>query len=147
MRREKPWLRTWAGAGHRYGMRKLVKPLLLLARLLVAAQLVLGLLVWSGMTNVTQLHVALGSLFVLDLWALGLIALFALPQRRLPLLTLLMGGVILWFGVAQRTLLVGSAHWAVRIAHLLLSIAALGLVEPLAKAVMQHHARTPAIGD
>lgn len=123
-------------------MRKLVTPLLMIARLLVALQVALGLAIWFGVATVTQAHIALGSLFVLDLWIIALVALFALPRRGLPLLTMLMGGVIIWLGVAQRTMLVGSAHWAVQLAHLLLGVAAMGLVEPLAKAVRNHHAAT-----
>lgn len=116
-------------------MKKIATPLLMVARLLVALQVLLGLAIWFGVTAVTQVHVALGSLFVLDLWILGVVALFALPRRGLPLLTMLMGAVIMWLGAAQRTLLVGSAHWAVQVAHLLLGVSAMGLVEPLAKAV------------
>jgi hypothetical protein len=121
-------------------MRNLIKVLLMLARLLVAVQIVLGLLIWFGNTSsLRQIHIALGSLFVLDLWILGVIALFALSARGLSLLTLLMGGVIMWLGVAQTTLLVGPAHWAVRLVHLLLGVAAMGLVEPLTKALLAHY--------
>ena len=121
-------------------MRNLVKILLMLARLLVTVQLILGLLIWfAQMVSVKQLHIALGSIYVLDLWILGIIALFALSARGLSLLTLLMGGVIMWLGVAQSTLLVGSAHWAVQVLHLLLGVAAMGLVEPLSKALFAHY--------
>jgi hypothetical protein len=121
-------------------MRNLIKALLMLARLLVTVQIVLGLLIWFGNTiSLRQVHIALGSLFVLDLWILGVIALFALSARGLSLLTLLMGGVIMWLGVAQTTLLVGPAHWAVRLVHLLLGVAAMGLVEPLTKALLAHY--------
>ena len=121
-------------------MRNLIKVLLMLARLLVAVQIVLGLLIWFGNTiSLRQIHIALGSLFVLDLWVLGVIALFALSARGLSLLTLLMGGVIMWLGVAQTTLLIGPAHWAVRVLHLLLGVAAMGLVEPLTKALFAHY--------
>lgn len=115
-------------------MRKLVTPFLMVARLLVALQVVLGLCIWFGVATLTQIHIALGSLFVLDVWIIAVIALFALPRRGLPLLTMLMGGIIMWLGVAQRTMLVGSSHWVVQLAHLLLGVSAMGLVEPLAKA-------------
>jgi hypothetical protein len=123
-----------------FGMRNLIKVLRLTARVLVAAQIVLGLLIWFGKISLTQAHIGIGSLFVLDLWALGIIALFALSARGLSLLTLLMGGLIMWLGVAQTTLLVGPAHWAIRILHLLLGISAMGLVEPLTKALLAHYA-------
>lgn len=121
-------------------MRNLVKALLMLARLLVAVQLILGLLIWFGQRiSLTQLHIALGSIFVLDLWLLAVIALFALSARGFSLFTLLLGGVIMWLGVAQRTMLVGDLHWAVRLVHLLIGVSAMALVEPLSKALLTHY--------
>jgi hypothetical protein len=73
-------------------------------------------------------------------WIIAIIALFALSTRTLPLITLLVAGVALWFGMAQTTLLVGSAHWAVRLAHLLVGLATIGRAESLTKAVKRHHA-------
>ena len=120
-------------------MITLVKALLLFARIFLGIQLVLGALLWFGDTSLVQVHVIQGGLFVLVIWILAVIALFALDKRGLPLFTLLMGGVILWFGVAQRTFLVGSAHWTIRVLHLLLGVAVMGLVEPLAKAVLARY--------
>jgi len=125
-------------------MRNLIKTLLMLARLLVAAQVILGLLIWFGKISVTQIHIALGSLFVLDLWLLAVIALFALSARGLSLFSLLLGGVIMWLGVAQRTMLLGSAHWAVQVVHLLLGVSAMGLIEPLTKSLLAHYANRDA---
>jgi hypothetical protein len=124
-------------------MTKLVKVLLMLARLLVVVQLALGLAIWPGGASLAAPHSALGSLFVLDAWIIALIALFALPRRAVPLFTLAFGAVVMWLGMAQMTLLVGSAHWTVRVVHLLLGLALLGLVEMLAKAVRVHRAETP----
>jgi len=121
-------------------MIKLITPLQMLARLLIALQVILGLAIWFGYISVTQIHIALGSLFVLDVWIIALIALFALPRRMLPFITLIMGGIVMWFGVAQRTMMLGELHWAVRVVHLLLGLATMGLVEPLVKAVKQHEA-------
>jgi hypothetical protein len=121
-------------------MRNLVKVLLMLARLLVAAQVILGLLIWFGrMTSIRQLHIALGSIFVLDLWVLAVIALFALSARGLALFTLLLGGVIMWFGTAQMSMLPGDMHWAVQVVHLLLGVSAMALAEPLSKALFAHY--------
>jgi len=120
-------------------MTTFVKALLFFARIFFGIQLVLGALIWFKDTSLVQVHVIQGGLFVLVIWILAIIALFVLDKRGLPLLTLLMGGVILWFGVAQRTFLVGSGHWAIRVLHLLLGVAAMGLVEPLAKAVLARY--------
>jgi len=99
------------------------------------------LCIWFGvLTGAVAFHAAAGSLFVLVLWIIALIALFALPTRGLALFALFWGALVLWFGMAQTTMLVGGAHWAVRLAHLLVGIAALGLIERLAAAVRRHKA-------
>lgn len=124
-------------------MTKLVVILLMLARLLGLILILLGVAIWIGFgRGITNVHAALGSVFVLDVWIVAVIALFVLTARGLPLLVLALGGVVVWFGVAQTTLLVGGAHWAVRLLHLLLGVALLGLVESLGKAVRVHRAAT-----
>jgi hypothetical protein len=117
----------------------------MLARLLGVVLILLGAAIWLGFgRGITPVHAALGSLFVLDVWIVAVIALFVLTARTLPLLVLALGGVVVWFGVAQTTLLVGNAHWAVRVLHLLLGVALLGLVESLGKAVRLHRTATEA---
>ena len=113
----------------------------MLGRLLGVIQILVGLAIWFGFAAGTvAFHMAVGSLFVLVLWIVGLIALFVLDKRGLALFTLLWGGLVLWFGMAQTTLLVGSAHWVIRLAHLLVGMAAIGLVESLGKATKAHYA-------
>ena len=120
-------------------MTKFLTILLMIARLLGVVLLLLGAAIWLGFgTGLTATHAILGSLFVLDAWIIAIIALFALPARALPLLLLALGGVVAWFGGAQTSLLVGTGHWAIRLLHLLLGVAMLGLIEALAKAVRLH---------
>ena len=120
-------------------MSKTVAILQMLARALGAVQILVGLAIWFGLaTAAVTFHSELGSLLVLVVWIIAIIALFALPRRALPLITLLIAGVVLWFGMAQTTLLVGPGHWAIRLAHLLIGLAMLGLAESLAKAVKAH---------
>ena len=122
-------------------MTKTVVVLQMLVRLLGVVQILVGLAIWFGWAKpAVAFHSMVGSLFVLFVWIIAIIALFALSHRGLPLITLLVAGLALWFGMAQTTLLVGSAHWAVRLAHLLVGLATLGLAESLAKAVRRHHA-------
>jgi hypothetical protein len=126
-------------------MQKTLTVLLLLGRLLGVVQIVVGVCLWFGLlAGAVAFHMAVGSLFVLVIWIIFLIALFALPSRGLPLFALLWGALVLWFGMAQTTLLVGSAHWAIRLAHLLVGLAAMGLMERLAKAVKRHKAAQTA---
>lgn len=117
----------------------------MLSRLIGVVQLITGCAIWFGlMPKAVPMHFGLGSLLALVVWIVSLIALFALPKRGLALFTLGWGALMLWFGMAQTTLLVGSAHWAVRVAHLLVGVAALGMVESLAKAVKAHWAARAA---
>jgi hypothetical protein len=115
---------------------------LLAARMLVRIggliQIVLGILIWLGIGVVLQLHMAVGAIFVLGLWIVGIIGLFVLDHRSTPLLVLILGGIILWFGMGQTTMLTGSLHWIVRVLHLLLGIAGIGMGERLAAAVNRH---------
>lgn len=120
-------------------MRKTLTIFIMLARLLGVVQIIVGLGIWFGMFGgAAPIHSILGSLFVLTMWIVAGIALFALPKRGVALFAMLWGGLVLWFGMAQTTLLVGSTHWAIRLAHLLVGVAALGLVESLGKAVKRH---------
>jgi len=126
-------------------MTKTVVVLQMLVRLLGVTQIVVGLAMWfGGATRAVAFHSAVGSLLVLVVWIVAIIALFALSSRALPLITLLVAGLTLWFGMAQTTLLAGNAHWAVRLAHLLVGLATLGLAESLAKAVKRHDAAQSA---
>jgi hypothetical protein len=126
-------------------MSKTVAMLQMVARLLGVVQILVGLAIWFGWaTSAIAFHSIVGSLFVLVVWIIAIIALFGLPRRALPLITLLVAGVALWFGMAQTTLLVGSAHWAVRLAHLLVGLATMGLAEAVGRAVKRHVAAQSA---
>ncbi len=126
-------------------MRPSLTALSMLARLIGVVQLITGFGIWLGwMPNITSMHLGLGSLLAVIVWIVALIALFALPKRGVALFTLLWGALMLWLGMAQTGLLVGSAHWAVRVAHLLVGIGALALSESLVKAVKVHWAARAA---
>ena len=116
-------------------MKLILTTLLILARALGVFQLLTGFAFWFGwLPHAVAGHVALGSLLVLVLWMVSLIALFVLSTRAVPLIALFWGGLVLWLGMAQTTLALGSAHWAIRVAHLVVGLAALGFIESLAKA-------------
>jgi hypothetical protein len=120
-------------------MRPTLRILLVLARLLGVIQLVVGLGMWLGwLPKAVATHTALGSVLVLVLWMVALIALFVLSTRLVPLIALFWGGLVLWLGMAQTTLLAGNGHWTIRVAHLVVGLAALGFIESLAKATRRH---------
>src|SRR5215831_7156946 len=120
-------------------MQTILRLLLILGRLLGIIQITVGLALWLGwLPRAVAFHTAAGSLLVLVLWMVALISLFALSSRAIPLIALFWGGLVLWLGMAQMTILNGSAHWTIRVAHLVIGLAAIGFIESLVKATRRH---------
>ena len=115
---------------------RLLLVLRILLRLSIVTQLVLGILFWTGHAYpLLPLHMAVGLVFVLSLWALtGLAA-----KRGAPLPAVLTGVVlglaVLGLGGMQTQLLPGDYHWVIRVLHLLLGMGTMGFAESLAKRI------------
>jgi hypothetical protein len=108
-------------------------------------QVVLGLLFWTGRAlTLLPLHMLIGMVFVLALLVLGGAAAWAGLRRSLVLLTFALGIVIPVFGVTQPRLLPGPAHWVVRLAHLLIGIAAMIVAARLAGFIRSRAGRAPS---
>jgi len=91
-------------------------------------QLVLGILFWTGhATSLVNLHMSLGYLFVLASWALAILCWRAGAPGGLAAAVLVWGFVVAGLGATQVGLLPGALHWIIRVAHLLVGIAAMGL--------------------
>jgi hypothetical protein len=106
----------------------------MLVRVLGTVMIVLGLLFWSGNAlGLIQLHMLIGVVVVLTLWALAALAARTGEQPGLVLLALLWGLVVPIVGVTQDQLLPGPAHWAIKVFHLLLGVGAIALAEVLAR--------------
>ena len=100
-------------------------------------QLLLGILFWSGHAyQYLPLHIANGIVIVLTLWTAAVVALIARTRRGLAVFGLLWGLALPAFGMAQATLLLGSRHWIVRVTHLVMGLAAMGIVGTLGQAVL-----------
>jgi len=98
---------------------KLPRILKSLIRLCGVAALVLGLAFWFGYAgSFIQLHIVLGILLVLSLWALAGIALWEGVRRDLISFVVVWGVVIWVFGVTQNQILPGGLHWLVEVGHL-----------------------------
>jgi len=100
---------------------------------LSSALIVLGVLFWTGhaMSSIS-LHMALGVVLVLSLWALAVLAAVARVSLGLVILSVAWGFVVPILGVVQTRLLPGPAHWVIQVLHLLVGMAALGLADTLA---------------
>jgi ABC-type multidrug transport system permease subunit len=117
-------------------MSRLIVALRAVTGLLFLAQLVLGVSFWTGHAqSLMQLHRMLGVLFVLSLWGLTAVCARAGAPRALALGSALMGATVAVFGMAQTQLLPGSAHWVVRVVHLLLGLAAMAIAGRLSRFV------------
>ena len=91
--------------------------------------LILGLLFWAGTAlNLVSMHMLLGFLAVGALWVLGVgQAVAKAGSWSLAAATLIVGAIMVWFGMIQSTLMVGDFHWVVEITHLLLGLLIIGL--------------------
>ncbi len=124
-----------------------MKSIVLIARLLVSlfgiALVVLGILFWTGHAlSLLPLHMQLGGLFVICLWALALVG-FATPGARgFAFLVLVWSLVVPALGVTQLRLLPGSDHWVIQAAHLLVGIIAMGLGHALARRIGRRPAQS-----
>lgn len=127
-----------------------MKSIVLIARLLISlfgiALVVLGILFWTGRAlSLLQLHMMLGGLFVLCLWALAVIGFLTPGARALAFIVFIWSLIVPALGVTQVRLLPGSEHWVIQAAHLLVGLIAMGLGHALARRLDQRPAATPAV--
>lgn len=115
-------------------------------RILVSAigtiLIVLGLLFWSGRAEaLISLHMLLGIVLVLMLWAVAVMALMARVSQILALVALIWGLIVPILGVTQVRILPTSAHWIIQVIHLLVGLTAIALANILARQIMQTSAK------
>ena len=107
------------------------------ARMLVRASgvllVVLGLLFWLGdLRSLIPIHMLLGIVLVVSLWALAFLGARAGVSKGLVAGAVVVGLLTAWLGSAQSTLLPDpSVHWIIQVAHLVLGMAAIGLGEAI----------------
>ncbi|MEO7085443.1 MAG: hypothetical protein ABI085_14135 [Gemmatimonadaceae bacterium] len=112
----------------------ITKALLMFVRLAFVVQLVLGIAFWAGsLLDYVGIHQMLGSLFVVALWGIAIMAMRAGRGKGLAIGAIVLGLVIAGFGSAQAKIMVGDMHWVVRVAHLVLAAAAMPIAERLAR--------------
>jgi hypothetical protein len=77
-------------------------------------------------------HMLLGIALVLLLWTQAVLAVRAGGGASLVALGLVWGLVVVALGMMQNRLLPGEFHWVIKVLHLLVGIAAIGLADRLA---------------
>ncbi|MDE2263300.1 MAG: hypothetical protein KGL45_12305 [Gammaproteobacteria bacterium] len=127
-----------------------MKYVVLIARSLISlfgiALLVLGILFWTGHAlSLLQLHMTLGGLFVISLWALAAVGLLRSDTRGFAVVVLLWGLIVPALGVMQVSLLSGSDHWVIQAAHLLVGLIAMGLGHGLARRISRRPAEAVVV--
>jgi len=96
---------------------------------LFLAQLVMGVVFWTGHAlSLTQLHMMLGSAFVLALWTTTALAARAGAPIAPVITSFVLGLIVAVLGMTQRQLMPGPGHWVIRVLHLLLGFAAMAVV-------------------
>ncbi len=114
----------------------------MLTRLTGVIQIVLGVLFWTGnATSLIPVHMVSGTVLVLSLWTLAILAARAGVKPGLVALALIWGLITVVLGFTQGQILVNSAHWIIQVVHLLVGLGAVGQAEVLAARIK--HARLP----
>src|ERR1700738_791544 len=106
----------------------------IVARLIALVQVALGILVWTGHgDSLIPLHIAVGLLLVVDLWAAVALGLRSGAPIGLAVVALVWSLGMPVFGLVQANLLTGDAPVVIDVVHLLVGLSAVGLVEALAR--------------
>ena len=105
--------------------------MLILLRIGAGIQMVVGIGMWTGhWYSLRDFHIQSGIAFVGILWLIALRAFFH-NKALLAVFALAWGCFVIGFGIIQANLLVGSLHWIIQLAHLLIGLAAVGIAEKL----------------
>jgi hypothetical protein len=126
-------------------MKPLASVVQMIVRVSGVVQIVLGLLFWAGTAlGLRDLHMLIGIVIVLLLWTLAALAAGARVGVALPLTGFVVGLVTVWLGLTQERLVPGGGHWVIRVLHLLVGLAALGLADVLGTRVKRSGAPATA---
>src|SRR5690348_15608906 len=90
--------------------------------------LILGLLLWTGdiPLSLIPVHILLGVVLVLALWLLAATATAQGVPIGMAVGIAILGLITLVFGLTQRSLIPGGAHWIIQAIHLILGMLTVG---------------------
>lgn len=113
---------------------KVARLSLMLMRIAAAIQLILGIGFWTGhWIKAIPVHQTIGTIYVLLLWVLAVLALVKRTRLGLAVFAIVWGVVIAGFGMMQQTILVGDLHWIIRVLHLIIALSAMPIAERLSR--------------
>ena len=117
-------------------MSKAAKMCLMLVRLTGLVQIGIGIGLWMGHgLSLTTAHMWIGVVLVLSLWALAFLGARVHVSGGLVALALIWGLITVGFGMAQTRIMPGAHHEIIRVLHLLVGVAAIGMGEMLGKRI------------
>lgn len=108
-----------------------VRIIVWVARIAGVGALLLGLLFWIAQIDLISFHMLLGITFGLALLLLSIGMLFTVGMRLLGAIGIVYAFILPIFGLTQTRLLIGNLHWLIQVAHLLLGLGALILVQSI----------------
>ena len=113
-------------------------------RVVGLAMLILGIVIWTGSADgLVPVHMLLGVVLVLALWAIAVLALQAGTRPALPAIAIAWGILVAGFGMTQAQILPDdSLHVVIQVAHLVFGLVAIGLAEALGAAATRSGARS-----
>jgi len=119
-------------------MQNVVRSTRWIVRIAGLVQIVLGVLFWTRHALAwIPVHMLVGLVLVLGLWALAGFALRAGMSIALVTGAFALGGLLPWLGVVQAGMLVGQYHWVIQVVHLLLGLGAIRVAEVLAAGLLR----------
>ena len=114
-------------------MKIAITVLQMLVRLSALTLIVLGVLFWTGHAlTLIPVHMLVGFVLVLSLWALAVLAARAGVHPAFVALAIVWGLIVPILGLTQQRLLPGEAHWVIQVLHLLVGLGAISQAEGLA---------------
>jgi hypothetical protein len=100
-----------------------------IARIAGVGALLLGLTIWITGINIAPIHMLFGITLTLSFLILSIILVFTRGMRLLGAAGIIYALIVPVFGVTQDTLLTGDLHWLIRVAHMLVGLGALTLIQ------------------
>jgi hypothetical protein len=127
-----PGLALWLGVNSSAAESMSAAFFLWLIRITGLVQIILGTLFWIIQNDaLNPVHILVGSVLVLSLWALALLATQAGVSWVWATLAIAWGFLVVILGLTQTRLLPGPAHWLIQVLHLLVGLGAIGQGEGL----------------
>lgn len=99
--------------------------------------LALGLLFWIAQIDLINIHMLFGLTVALALLVLSIVMVATRGMRLLGAVGIVYAFILPVFGLTQSGILIGSLHWLIQAAHLLVGLGALALAGIMATRYMR----------